>query len=279
MQTSGSDSHHPLVYAGPPVGVAPIVLLEAILSLGHSEEHDMPSPYNLEVHDHCTDCTVRKERVFCNMSDQTLTALEGIKFTSVYPKGSVLFVEGEAPRGVFILCSGKVKLTTSSSEGKTLIVKIAEPGEVLGASAAILGKVHEMSAETLEPTQVNFIKRDEFMRFLGGDSEACMHAVQELSEKYYVAQREIRSLGLAQSTSERLARLFLDWCAKSGEETPAGVRLRVLLTHEELAQMIGTTRETITRLMSDFKRRKMIAVKGANLFILQKGQLESMVTI
>lgn len=239
----------------------------------------MPSPYNLDVYDHCTDCAVRKERLFCNMSDETMAALDAIKFTSVYPKGSVLFVEGEQPRGVFILCSGKAKLTTSSTQGKTLIVKIAEPGEVLGASAAILDRMYELSAETLEPAQVNFIKRDDFMRFLNAHSEACMHTAQQLSEKYHSAQREIRSLGLSQTTAEKLARLLLDWCARTGEETPKGIRLQVLLTHEEIAQMIGTTRETVTRLLSDFKRKKVIAVNGASVFILKKDALESMVSI
>lgn len=239
----------------------------------------MPTPYNLDIHDHCTDCTVRKDRLFCNMSDVTMAALDALKFTSVYPKGSVLFVEGEQPRGVFILCSGRAKLTTSSTEGKTLIVKIAEAGEVLGASAAILGTAYEVSAETLEPGQVNFVKREDFLRFLNAHSEACMHTAQHLSEKVHSAQREIRALGLAQTTSEKLARLLLDWCARSGEETDAGTRLQVLLTHEEIAQMIGTTRETVTRLLSDFKRRKIVAVKGSSVFVMKKGQLESMVSI
>ena len=116
------------------------------------------------------------------------------------------------PRGIFILCSGRAKLTTSSSEGKTLIVKIAEPGEVLGISATILGKPYEVSAETIEPAQLNFIKRDDFLKFLNTNAEACMHTAQQLSEKYHSAQREIRSLGLSQTTSEKLAKLLLDWC-------------------------------------------------------------------
>jgi CRP/FNR family transcriptional regulator len=117
--------------------------------------------------------------------------------------------EGEEPRGVFILCNGRVKLTTSSTEGKTLIVKVAEVGEVLGASATILGKPYEVSAETLEPSQMNFIKRDDFLKFLNTHVDACMHTAQQLSKKYQSAQREIRSLGLSQTTSEKLARLLL----------------------------------------------------------------------
>jgi CRP/FNR family transcriptional regulator, cyclic AMP receptor protein len=239
----------------------------------------MPSPYNLDIHNTCTECTVRAERPFCNMTPTSVATLDGIKFTGVYPKGSLLFVEGEQPRGVFILCSGRAKLTTSSSEGKVLIVKIAEPGEVLGASAAILGKPYEVSAETLEPSQLNFIKREDFLRFLNANSEVCMHTAQQLSEKYHAAQREIRSLGLSRTTSEKLAYLILDWCGRHGETTPKGVRLKVLLTHEEIAQMIGTTRETITRLLSDFKQRKIIDVKGSTVLVLQKSELEQMVSV
>ena len=239
----------------------------------------MPSPYNIEIQNSCTACTRGTDQLFCNMSPAAMKTLDAIKFTSVYPKGSILFVDGEEPRGVFILCSGRAKLTTSSSEGRTLIVKIAEAGEVLGASATILGRPYEVSAETLEPSQLNFIKRDDFLRFLNTHTEACMHTAQQLSEKYQSAQRELRSLGLAQSTAEKLGKLLLDWCALHGEETPKGIRLKVLLTHEEIAQMIGTTRETVTRMLSDFKRKKIVEVKGSTIVILRKEELERMVSI
>src|SRR3954464_7504197 len=120
----------------------------------------MPSPYNLEVEYNCNECSVRAERLFCNMGEPVVRALDGVKFTSLYPKGSVLFVEGEDPRGVFVLCSGRAKLTTSSSEGKTLIVRIAEPGDIIGVSSSILNKPYELSAETIEPAQVTFMRRD-----------------------------------------------------------------------------------------------------------------------
>ncbi|MEO6487167.1 MAG: helix-turn-helix domain-containing protein, partial [Thermoanaerobaculia bacterium] len=95
---------------------------------------------------------------------------------------------------------------------------------------------------------------------------------------YHSAQREIRSLGLSQTTSEKLARLILDWC-KRGEDTPKGTRLKILLTHEEIGQMIGTTRETVTRLLSDFKRKKLLEVTGSTVLVLQKAQLEKLVSI
>lgn len=239
----------------------------------------MRTPYNVDVQENCSTCTLRNQPGrFCDLSSDTLTSMNSVKFTTVYPKGSLLFVEGEAPRGVFVLCSGKAKLTTSSSEGRTLILKIAGAGEVLGASATILGKAYEVSAETTEPAQVNFIRSDDFLRLLGTYPDACMHTAKQLSEKYQSAQREIRSLGLSQTTSEKLAKLILNWCV-DGEKTPQGIRLKVLQTHEEIAQMLGTTRETVTRLLSDFRRRKIIDVKGSTFLVAKELALQGMVSI
>ena len=238
----------------------------------------MPTPYNLDVQQQCSSCTLRKDGYFCAMSPAAVQSIEAVKFTGVYPKGSMLFVEGEKPRGVFILCSGRAKLMTSSSEGRTLIAKIAEPGEILGVSAAILGTPYELSAETLEPSQVNFLRTEEFLALLGRHPEASMQTAQQLSTTYQSAQRQIRSLGLSQTTTEKLARLILDWCER-GEQTTTGVRLKVLLTHEEIAQRIGTTRETVTRLISEFKRRKIIDVKGSTVLVPVPAGLMDMVTI
>lgn len=239
----------------------------------------MRTPYNIDTQTNCVECSLRHDRPFCDMAPPVVQGLDAIKFMAVYPKGSILFVEGEQPRGVFIICSGRVKLTTSSAEGKTLIVKIADAGEVLGASASILGKPYEVSAETLAPSQINFIRREDFLAFLNTHPEVALHTAQQLSEKYHSAQRGLRTLGLSQSTSEKLARLFLDWCERGGDETPNGIRLTVLLTHEEIGQMIGTTRETVTRLLSDFKRKKIIEVKGSSMFVQKASVLEAMVSV
>ncbi|HUP61092.1 MAG TPA: Crp/Fnr family transcriptional regulator [Thermoanaerobaculia bacterium] len=237
----------------------------------------MPSPYNLEPHQNCTSCTRRHH--FCDLKPQSADTLERMKFTAMYPKGSLLFVEGEKARGVFILCSGKVKLTTSSSEGRTLIVRIAEAGELLGASSVLLQKPYEMSVETVEPCQINFIRAEEFMAWIQSDRDAMMSVAKQLSEDYYLAQREIRSFGLAQTTSEKLARLVLNWCDERGEQTDKGIRLKVMLTHEEIAQMIGTTRETVTRLLTSLRTKKVLEVKGSTVHVVQPDALAAMVTV
>jgi len=92
--------------------------------------------YNFPIIEDCLHCTFREHRVFCDLPREALVRLQSIKATSVYPKGTMLCLEGQAPRGIYVLCTGKAKISTTSSEGKSIILRIAEPGEVLGLTAA-----------------------------------------------------------------------------------------------------------------------------------------------
>src|SRR6516164_7416820 len=100
----------------------------------------MRAPYGLEIIESCMSCPHREDRLFCNLPPAAVQRLAAITSAATYPKGATLFVEGQSPRGVFILCSGKVKLSTSSADGKTLILRIADAGEVLGLAAVVSGK-------------------------------------------------------------------------------------------------------------------------------------------
>lgn len=235
----------------------------------------MRAPYGLEIIENCLTCPHLQERVFCNLSPPALQRLSAITSASSYPKGATLFVEGQTARGVFILCNGRVKLSTSSIDGKTLIVRIADPGEVLGLPATITGKPYELTADVVEPAQANFISRTDFLNFLRDHGEAALRVAQQLGETYHAAIAEMRSIGLAHSAGEKLARFLLDWCASHGkgkEETSA----KLTLTHEEIAQMIGTSRETVTRLFTEFKKKQLLEVKGSTLIVRDKTGLESL---
>src|SRR5450432_122694 len=233
----------------------------------------MRSPYGLNIIDDCVLCPVREEHLFCNLSLPVRQKLNEIKSTAVYPKSAVLFNEGQRPRGVFVLCTGRVKLSTSSSEGKTIITKISEPGDVLGLNATVSDHPYEVTAEMIEPGQANFIARDALLQFLRENGEVALRVAEQLSRNYYVAYEEIRTLGLTSSPGEKFAKLLLSW--ESGK-TNGQAHIRLTLTHEEIAEMIGTTRETVSRLFSDFKK-KLVQVKGSSLVISNKPALEKMV--
>jgi CRP/FNR family transcriptional regulator, cyclic AMP receptor protein len=235
----------------------------------------MRAPYGLNILDNCLTCPVREEHLFCNLPLPALKKLNEIKSTAVYPKSTTLFIEGQQPRGVFVLCTGKAKLFTSSSDGKTIIIKISAAGDVLGLNASISNRPYEVTAEMMDPGQANFIARDALLQFLREHGEVALRVAEQLSRNYYAAYEEIRTLGLTSSPSEKFAKLLLSWSPNAGNANEPA-HLTLTLTHEEIAEMIGTTRETVSRLFSDFKKKQLVQVKGSTLIIRNKPALEKM---
>jgi CRP/FNR family transcriptional regulator len=236
----------------------------------------MSTPYGLQITENCLICKLRHSGFFCDLPRNSLEEFEKVKYASAYPQGAVLFVEGQSARGVYIICSGRVKLSTTSRDGKTLILRMAQPGEVLGLHATVSGKPYELTAETLQPAQLDFVKRDDFLRFLQNHGDACLNAAEHLSKNCQSAYEMIRSLGLSHSVSEKLARLLLEW-AVDGEETKEGIRIKISLTHEEIAQLIGTSRETVTRVLGEFREKELAQLRGSTLLIRNKAGLERLV--
>jgi CRP/FNR family transcriptional regulator, cyclic AMP receptor protein len=238
----------------------------------------MYSAHGLRATGGCEGCALKSEGFVCRLEKAALKAFDAISFITTYPDGATLFAEEEAPRGAFVLCKGRVKLTMTSSEGKTVILRIVKPGEVLGLHAVVSGKPYQAAAETMEPCQVNFVRRDDFLRFLSQHPEASIYAAQQLSESYQAACNTVRSLGLGRSASGKLARFLLD-SSNAGQETAHGTRVRFTVTHEEIGQIIGTSRETVTRTLGEFRNKHLVAVNGSVLLIQNKTALESFVEV
>ena len=238
----------------------------------------MRSPYGLQIVESCIACPVRNETFACNLSAPALKALNSIKATAAYPRGAILCLEGQPPRGIFILCSGRAKVYSTSKEGKNIILRIAEPGEIIGLSAAISGDPYEATVETLQPSQVNFIPRADFLALLQRYPDAALKIGDQLVHNCKRAYEEIRSLGLSHTVSEKLAKLLLHWAdhARNGSNSNE-LQIKVSLTHDEIAQMIGSSRETVTRIFGELKRKNLIRVRGASLTILNRAGLERMI--
>jgi CRP/FNR family transcriptional regulator, cyclic AMP receptor protein len=189
-----------------------------------------------------------------------------------------LFMEGEPARGVYIVCQGRVKLLTTNSDGKTLIFKIAKPGDILGLNPAISGTPHEITAETLQPAQLAYVSREDFLKFIKEHGDACLQVAQHLGRDCHSAYEVIRSIGLSNSVEEKLARFLVEWSA-GAPVTNGGVRVKLALTHEEIAQLIGCSRESVSRSFSEFKRKRLVEVNGSTLLLQDKAALETLATL
>ena len=233
----------------------------------------MKAPYGLDICDNCQACTVREQRLVCNLGDRALTDFNAAKFATIYPKGAMLFVEGQQPPGVFVVCAGRVKLFGTSTEGKTYVLQIAEPGDVLALSAVVAGRACEANAETLEPCHITMLKRADFLRLLASHAELSFRVSQLLALTCHRAHRQASAIGLAQSAEEKLARFLLESCERAGEQTPDGTRLRLLLTHAEIGEIIGTSRETVTRLLGQLRKEGVIAVRRSTIVVRDRDAL------
>jgi CRP/FNR family transcriptional regulator, cyclic AMP receptor protein len=237
----------------------------------------MKTPYGLEIIESCLSCPMVKDRFFCDLSTLALENLDAISSSATYPKGAVLFVEGQEPRGVFVICNGRVKLSANSADGKALILRIADAGEIVGLPGTISGKPYELTAEALEPIQANFIPRSAFLKFLREHGEAALRVAEMLTDIYHATYQEVRYLGLSGSAAEKLARFVLDHVGSRDDvkrSNDSVLRAPLTLTHAEIAERIGSSRETVTRLFSDFKRRHLLEVHGSTLVITDKAGLE-----
>lgn len=211
---------------------------------------------------------------YSDVSAATVKELQRIEHVASFPSGAIIFMEGQPARGVYVLRKGRVKLLTTNSDGRTLILKIARPGEALGLNSVITGKPYDLTAEILQPAELAFIPRADFLKCITEHGDACLHFASHLSRDCHAAYDMARSIGLCQSVSERLARFLLDW--SNGAAADGAVRVKLALTHEEIAQLIGASRETVTRTLSEFKRQHTIELNGSTLVLKNRTVLENL---
>ncbi len=207
------------------------------------------------------------------LSTDALNELEGLKVFSDREANAVLFMEEQAPTQILFLLTGQVKLSMNSSAGRRLILGIASPGETLGLASALSNSRYDTTAETICPCRIASLCRDHFLEFLTHHPAAYKNVVRELSTDCARAYEQVRTLGLAVSAPARLARLLLEWCA-NGQKTKDGTRLFCPLTHGEIGEYIGASRETVTRILSEFRYQDLLESRGSTLIIFNRRALE-----
>ena len=207
---------------------------------------------------------------------RAIAGIERVGYSKLYRRNAVLFNEGHVARGMYVLCTGSAKVSICSADGKKLIMRLAKPGDVLGLYAGLTGRPYEATAELLGPARVSFVSRQNLVELIARQEAFGLALVQLFSEQFSEFVDHARLLQLSESASEKLARLILKWGRDFGELTANGIRLQITLTQEEIAQIIGASRETVTRLFSALKRQQIIRVNGGAIVIRSSAALASL---
>jgi CRP/FNR family transcriptional regulator len=211
-------------------------------------------------------------KFFDKLTPAAMQDLISLEIPSSHEAGEVLFAEKEASHGVYIVLEGEVTQSINSSDGRRLNLSIARKGDILGLAAALMDKEYDTTAETFYPSKVAHISSRDFNHFLARHPEVFVSVAQELSRHVTMAREQLRTVGLAAKAPEKLARLLLEF-SESGQVTEVGTRFRFTLTHEQIGEFIGTSRETVTRTMAALKNRRLVAFHGCMAVIPSKTAL------
>jgi len=194
-----------------------------------------------------------------------------------YPKGALICLEGNPASGVFILLSGRVKESLSCSDGKKVIVRISEPGQIVGLASVLSDGFYDMTAETLERAQVEFLPKKEFLDRLGTSEELARKVTKQLGQNCKDAYQNLRRFGFSVNVPQRIAALVLQWADQPAARMQNGAsRFQITLTQEEVGQLVGTTRETVSRTLMNFRQKGWITIKGATWTIYNRNALVRM---
>jgi CRP-like cAMP-binding protein len=205
----------------------------------------------------CKLCPHRSESVFADLAEERLDQFCRFKLVNHYKKDQRIFYEGEPNLGLFILCSGMIKLSRSSRFGRRQIVSIADPCGLLEEKDLFLSDRHTVSAEAMEDSVVCFVKKESLLDFLNLNPQVSLRVIEQLAKELERAEEKIQAL-TAMDAKRRLANLLLKLADRYGKEAPEGRRIEVSLTREEIAELMGTTQETVIRLLSAFRKDRLI---------------------
>lgn len=224
----------------------------------------------------CQACTHTCSYLFTDLPPSARAELAAVMHPIEFPAGEPVFQEGFPAHGLYVLCEGKVKVAKRTRGGRSQILKLLGPGEILGEKTLFDQETYTCYAKTLEPSRLMFIAREDFLAFLRKYPDVAIRLVEKLS-------RELKAFGdklveiTAHSAKERVARILWELAWAFGKETGEGVDIGVELARAELAEMAGVTTETAVRVLSEFKDRGILALSGRRIVIHKPEELQSFV--
>lgn len=218
----------------------------------------------------CDQCIVRQLNSLNELNKEELIRISGCKTSQFFKKGDVIFDEGEYINGLFCIKDGVCKVTKMSTNGRDQIIKLIKRGDLLGERSLIGEEASNLKATAINDMEVCFIPKDEIVRDLKQNNNFTMSILRDFASSLKEADNVI--VDMAQKTvKQRLAETLL-YLKDNYEKTP-DEPLDIQLSREDIASIIGTATESAIRLLSSFKKEKLINLKGKEIYILDAKSL------
>lgn len=220
----------------------------------------------------CRHCPSFSAGIFSELSEDELVLLEGHKSIHEFKRKQIVFLEGDDVQGIFCIQSGKVKIYKTTGDGKQQILNIAQPGSLLGHSSLFTQCPHAFTAEALDDSQICFWNQEGFLSILQRNPPVALKLMTQLSAELNRAEEKVLE-NAYQSVRQRFAKFLLMLKDKFGVSESQGYRLDIYLSRQELAQAIGSTEETVVRLISEFHKDGFINIDKKNIFVIEPDKL------
>jgi len=211
--------------------------------------------------------------MFFDLTDEDLNMISEIILTRKYRKGMIIFMEGEPGDGLYFIKEGRVKISKMTSDGREQILHLLKQGDVFAEVTLFDGGPFPATSEVLEDSVIGIIRNQDIDRLIKNYPDLAVRLLKIMSKKLRMAQIQIRDLAL-KDTYGRMVGMLLKLGNEYGEKCEQGLRITIPLGRQELANMIGTSRETVTRILSDFKKSKVIELDKQEIIITNEKKMK-----
>jgi CRP/FNR family transcriptional regulator, cyclic AMP receptor protein len=208
----------------------------------------------------------RKFPLFADLDDRELSAIAAVAKTRRYAKDDVVFHADESGDVFCLIREGQVKVTMISPEGKEIILSLLDPGDFFGEMALLDDEPRSATVVATEPLELITIWRSDFLQILSENFDITKKVLAEISRRLRTASNRIESLA-TMDVYGRLARFFLDLAKDQGKMLDNGYVAVTRPTHQSIANMIGTSRETVSRLIHDLMRQNLLLSEGKTIYL------------
>lgn len=206
----------------------------------------------------CLECNMRRKSIFNTLKNSEVEKMEYLKDVSYYKKGQIIFHEGNNPKGIFCINSGKVKIYKLGSNYKEQIVRLAKEGDIIGYRSLVCHDKYQASASAIQDATICFISREHFLKQMEANVHLTNGVMKLLSQDLAVAETKMVEM-IQKPVKERLAEGLIVLKEMYGLKED-GKTLNITMTREDIASFVGTTSETAIRILSDLNSEKIISL-------------------
>ena len=211
---------------------------------------------------------LRQVPIFRSLDDAQVSRLGELTLRRRYPKGRVVILAEDQGDSLFIIESGQVKVSIFHEDGREIILSLLGPGEVVGELSLLDGRPRSANVTAHEDSELIVLRRPDFLRLLAEVPKMAESLLEELAGRLRRTDDQVEGLALL-NVANRISRTVLQLATDSGIETERGIRVKDRPTHQEIANMTGTTRESVSRVFRQLEEQGYIALEGRDILVLR----------